>query len=135
MCSLLARVHRRKCIALINFFFISNRQYQQKIPNHLGFEFDSFRDSVKDIPNRDAHSEIQIVLGLLNYCVLEKVNFVEYYGYHSVLIFLTVGPLYKKALLPEVGTISLIVNSLITKLTLSLTSYFVKFCFKINGIN
>ena len=36
---------------------------------------------------------------------------------------------------PEVGTISLIINSLITKLTFSLTSLFVKFLFKINGLN
>ena len=35
----------------------------------------------------------------------------------------------------EVGTISLIVNSLITKLTFSLTSKFVKFIFEINGLN
>ena len=50
VCSLLARVHHRKCIALIKFFFILNRQYQKKIPNHLGFGFDSIQDSVMDIP-------------------------------------------------------------------------------------
>ena len=62
-CAVAVMVQMRDCVYTINsprevtqmhridVFFISYRQYRKKISNHLGFEFDSIRDSVMDIPS------------------------------------------------------------------------------------